>query len=151
MIEWPWRKSATGLHKRVSETEKIVKEKILDIESQIQNEVNGLSSQLVVVIKDIQAGAQRSEKQFEDRLASIESSFPKFKKVVVELREKNQLLQDRVSYLETKIYESEFMEESQGYIEKANSFIRKYHLVGVASIMLFIASIGFFWLLMLNI
>ena len=151
MMEWPWKRSERGLHKRASETEDRVKEKLRDVESQIQKEISGLSSQLVVVMKDIQAGAQRSEMQLEERLAAIENSFPKFKNVVVDLREKNRVLQDRVAYLENKIFETEFMKESQGYVEKIGTFISKYRLVGAASIMLFVASLGFFWLFMLNV
>jgi chromosome segregation ATPase len=151
MMEWPWKRSERGLHKRASDTEERVKEKLRDVESQIQKEISGLSSQLVVVMKDIQAGAQRSEKQFEERLEAIENSFPKFKKVVVDLRGKNQVLQDRVAYLENKIFEAEFMKESQGYIEKVNNFISKYNLIIAGSIMLLIASLGFCWLLMLNV
>ena len=150
MIDWPWVKSARGLHKRAADVEVRIKDRLADVENQFQTEVSSLSGQLVAVIRDVQDGAERSEKDLVKRLAVIESDYPKVRKIVVELRESNQLLHDRVAYLENKIFDLEFMQSGRSVIETASSFIRRHHLVGIASLLLVIASVGFSWLLITN-
>jgi len=150
MIDWPWLRAERGLHKRASDAETKIKKRLLDVENQLQEEVSNLSGQLITVIRDVQDGAERSEKDLVKRLAAIESDYPKIRKIVIQLRETNQVLHDRVAYLESKAMDLEFMQSRGNAIETFSSFIRKYHLVGIASLLLLAASFGFSWLLITN-
>ena len=150
MIDWPWARAERGLHKRASDTESRLKKRVADVENQMQTEVSSLSSQLVAVIRDVQDGSERSEQLLLRRLDKLESDFPKFKKIMVDLREGNQVLHDRVSYLENRVLELELLHSGSSFINTFNLFIRKYHLIGLASILLLLASVGFSWLLITN-
>jgi BMFP domain-containing protein YqiC len=150
MIDWPWTRAERGLHKRASDTESRLKKRVADIENQMQTEVSSMSSQLVAVIRDVQDGSERSEQLLLRRLDKLESDFPKFKKIMVDLRDGNQVLHDRVSYLESKVLDLELLHSGSGFMDRFSLFIRKYHLVGLASILLLLASIGLSWLLVTN-
>jgi len=150
MIDWPWIKSERGLHKRAEDVEARIKNRLADVENHLQLEVSNLGGQLATVMRDIQDGAERSESDLVKRLESIENDYPKFRKVVIELREANKVLHDRVSYLESKIMDLEFVQAGTGVIDSVSSFVRRHHLAGIASVLLLLASLGFSWLLITN-